>query len=113
MADDFNKKDLFLIDHYLGKAPVKSIIPLRRNNLVLNLLLKGNAVSNIQISALESAGVEERIGYFENVGIVKDMIQSHLLQVLALLTMRIPKASNDKNIKREKEKIICAMEASM
>ncbi len=105
----FEKKDLLLIDHYLGKAAVRSIFPLRYNNAILNLLLKGGAISNIQISALETLGVDERIGFFENVGIIKDMIQSHLLQILALLTMTMPVHQEVNSIQREKGDVISAL----
>lgn len=105
----FDKDDLFLIDHYLGKAPVQSILPLRYNNTVLNLLLKGESIANIQISALEMIGIEERVGYFDQVGIVKDMVQSHLLQILALLTMSMPLHPDEKNIRREKGNILSAL----
>lgn len=105
----FAPEDLFLIDHYLGKATVQSILPLRYNNTILNLLLKGEAISNIQISALETVGVEERVGYFDQVGIVSDMVQSHLLQVMALLTMSMPVHPDFKSIRREKGNILSAL----
>lgn len=105
----FDKENLYLIDHYLGKAAVRSILPLRYNNTILNLLLKGEAISNIQISALETVGVEERIGFFDNVGIIKDMIQSHLLQILALLTMSMPVHQEVHAIRREKGDILSAL----
>lgn len=109
VTNHFDKENLFLIDHYLGKSAVRSIFPLRYNNTILNLLLKGQAISNIQISALETAGVDERIGFFENVGIIKDMIQSHLLQVLALLTMSMPVNQEVRSVQREKGDIISAL----
>jgi len=105
----FKKENLFLIDHYLGKPAVRSIFPLRYNNTVLNLLLDGGQISNIQIHALETAKVDERIGFFEDVGIIKDMIQSHLLQILALLTMNMPVHQDVRNIRREKGDIISAL----
>lgn len=108
----FDKENLYLIDHYLGKAAVQSILPLRYNNTVLNLLLKGEAIANIQISALETVGVEERVGYFDAVGIVKDMVQSHLLQVLALLTMSMPVHPDMNSIRREKGNIMSALKYS-
>ena len=105
----FKKEELFLIDHYLGKAAVRSIFPLRYNNAILDLLLKGHAISNIQINALETLGVDERIGFFENVGIIKDMIQSHLLQILALITMPIPVHQEVRSIRREKGDVIASL----
>ena len=105
----FKKEELFLIDHYLGKPAVRSIFPLRYNNTVLNLLLNGEQISNIQIHALETTKVDERIGFFESVGIIKDMVQSHLLQILALLTMNMPVHQEVHSIRREKGDIISAL----
>ncbi len=112
ITNRFKKEDLFLIDHYLGKAPIQSLLPLRYNNTILNLLLKGSAIANIQISALETVGVDERVGYFEKVGIVKDMIKSHLLQILALLTMSMPLHPDERSIRREKGNILSALKYS-
>lgn len=109
ITDYFDPEDLFLIDHYLGKPTVQSILPLRYNNTILNLLLKGEAIANIQISALETVGVEERVSYFDEVGIVSDMVQSHLLQVLALLTMQMPIHPDSNSIRREKGNILSAL----
>jgi len=109
VTNHFDKKNLFLIDHYLGKAAVRSILPLRYNNAILNLLLKGDAVSNIQISALETVGVDERISFFDSVGTIKDMIQSHLLQILALLTMSMPVHQEVHSIRREKGDVLSSL----
>ncbi|MDH5596847.1 MAG: glucose-6-phosphate dehydrogenase (NADP(+)) [Candidatus Peregrinibacteria bacterium] len=109
ITNHFKKENLFLIDHYLGKPAVRSIFPLRYNNAILNLLLKGHAISNIQISAMEKAGVDERVGYFDNVGIIKDMVQSHLLQILALLTMAMPVHKEVHSIRREKGDVISSL----
>ncbi len=109
IGQNFDKEDLFLIDHYLGKAPVQSILPLRYNNTILNILLKGQNIENIQISALETLGVDERVGFYDQVGVIKDMVQSHLLQVLTLLTMAMPVNRDVKNIRREKGNILSAL----
>lgn len=109
ITNHFDKKNLYLIDHYLGKPPVKSIFPLRYNNAILNLMLQGQSISNIQISALETLGTEDRAGYFDRVGIIKDMIQSHLLQVLALFTMSMPLRREVKSIRREKGDVLSAL----
>lgn len=105
----FEEDHIFLLDHYLGKTPVQSILPLRTTNTILNVLLQGQHISNIQVSALEDVGVGERVGYFEAVGILKDMIQSHLLQILALITMAIPLSQTSKAIRREKMHILSAL----
>jgi glucose-6-phosphate 1-dehydrogenase len=86
----FEHKEVYLLDHYLGKKPVRSILALRKANRVLNLVLQPEHIANIQISALETVDVNERIGYFDQAGIIQDMIQSHLLQVLSLCTLSLP-----------------------
>ncbi len=105
----FDMKDVYLLDHYLGKSSVQSILPLRYNNTILDVLLKGAVVDNIQITAVESVGVEKRIGYFEAVGIIKDMIQSHLLQILSLFTLSMPVKQNEESIRREKVHILSSL----
>ncbi|MCD6109403.1 glucose-6-phosphate dehydrogenase (NADP(+)) [bacterium] len=105
----FTEDQIYLLDHYLGKSAVQSILSLRESNKILNLIMEGPEVANIQITAFETVGVEERIGYFEKVGTLKDMIQSHLLQVLALVTMSIPVTSIDESLHREKYSILSAI----
>jgi glucose-6-phosphate 1-dehydrogenase len=108
----FKEDQVYLLDHYLGKSVVQSILTLRESNRILNLMLKGAEIANIQISAFETVGVEDRIGYFERVGTLKDMIQSHLLQVLALITMSIPVTNSDASLHREKYSILSAVKFS-
>lgn len=110
LGQRFEEEQIYLLDHYLGKKAVRSLIPLRHMNRILNLMLKGREVANIQISALEPLGVENRIGYFDKVGAVKDMIQSHLLQILALVTMSIPVERNAKRVQEEKSAILSALQ---
>lgn len=109
IARFFDEEHIYLLDHYLGKKAVRSILPLRHVNRILNLMLKGKEIANIQISAFEDFGVEDRIGYFDQSGTIKDMIQSHLLQILALVTMSIPIEKNAKNIQNEKSAILSSL----
>lgn len=108
----FREDQFFLLDHYLGKTGVQSILSLRHNNAILNMLLKGKEISSIQITAHETVGVEDRAGYFENVGIIKDMFQSHLTQILAMMTMSIPITADAKSFHREKHAILSALDFS-
>lgn len=105
----FDEKDIYLLDHYLGKKPVQSIIPLRHANRILSSMMKGQEVANIQISAMETVGVGKRVGYFDETGTLKDMVQSHLLQMLGLLTMSIPIEKNAANIQQEKAAILSSL----
>ncbi len=110
VARYFDEEEVFLLDHYLGKTAVQSILNLRHSNRLLNLMMKGPEISNIQITAFENIGVKERAGYFDKVGTIKDMVQSHLLQILALVTMSIPITDDAKSLHREKYSILNAME---
>lgn len=105
----FNENCVYLLDHYLGKSSVQSLLNLRHSNRLLNLMMKGPTVANIQITAFEKIGVEDRAGYFEQVGTIKDMVQSHLLQILALIAMSIPITENAESLHREKYAILSAM----
>lgn len=105
----FDEEQAYLLDHFLGKAGVQSILNLRQTNRILNILLTGSEIANIQINALESIGIKDRIGYFDQVGIVKDMIQSHLLQILALTTMNVPISDSAESLHREKYSILSAL----
>lgn len=105
----FDEESVFLLDHYLGKSAVQSILHLRHNNRILNKLIKGPEIANIQITAAESVGIQSRAGYFERIGTFKDMIQSHLLQILALTSMSIPITEDGKSVHREKYSILSAI----
>lgn len=105
----FDEEQAYLLDHFLGKSGVQSILNLRQTNRILNILLTGSEIANIQISALESIGIKDRVGYFEQVGIIKDMIQSHLLQILALTAMNVPISGSAESLHREKYSILSAL----
>jgi glucose-6-phosphate 1-dehydrogenase len=109
----FEEKHIYLLDHYLGKESIQSILRLRYLNSVLNLLLQGKEIANIQITAFEDMGITDRAGYFDQVGIIKDMIQSHLLQILAYLTMSLPVVSSHENLQREKNSVLSALNFPM
>lgn len=109
LARYFQEEQIYLLDHYLGKSGVQSILHLRQTNRILHLLLQGREIANIQITAFEDIGITNRVGYFEQVGLIKDMIQSHLLQVLALTTMSIPLQETAASVQREKFSILSAL----
>lgn len=85
----FAPEEIYILDHYLGKEAVRNAYYLRHANPVIERLLKNTLISHVQITATESAGLEGRAGYFDAVGTLRDMFQSHLLQIGALLTMRL------------------------
>lgn len=109
VARYFDEDSIYLLDHYLGKSAVQSLLHLRHSNRLLNTMMKGPEISNIQITAFEDVGVTTRAGYFDQVGTIKDMIQSHLLQILALMAMSIPITENADSLHREKYSILSAL----
>ena len=110
VSGHFKEDQFYLLDHYLGKSQVQSILNLRHNNRILSNIMKGSEIANIQITAFEPIGVEHRVSYFEQVGTVRDMIQSHLLQVLALVAMEIPGKIAAKSLHREKYSVLSAID---
>lgn len=86
----FKEEEIYLLDHYLGKEAVRNIYYLRLANPVLERLLKNTLIRHVEVVAAESGGLEGRAGYFEETGTLRDMFQSHLLDICTLLTMRIP-----------------------
>lgn len=85
----FQENDIYLLDHYLGKEAVRNVYYLRYANPVLERLFKNTLIHHVEITANEHSGLEGRAGYFENTGTFRDMFQSHLLEISALLTMRL------------------------
>ncbi len=102
----FTHDQIFLLDHYLGKEAVFNLLSLRYANAILTSLIRGQYVDNIQINGLESLGTEGRAGYFDSVGSLRDMVQSHLFQILAFLTMDLPEKITSDSIHRAKRKLI-------
>jgi len=96
---------LYLLDHYLGKEAVFNVLSLRYANSILTTLIKGKHIANIQITAFEPGGIEGRAGYFEHVGTLRDMVQSHVFQILAFLVMSLPAQINEETLHREKRHV--------
>lgn len=90
----FGADEIYLLDHYLGKEAVRNVYYLRYANPVLERLFKNTLIHHVQINASEVAGLDGRAGYFEHTGTFRDMFQSHLLMIAALLTMRLETEEN-------------------
>ncbi len=88
----FKEDEIYLLDHYLGKEAVRNLYYLRFANPVLERLLKNTLIHHIEITASESLGLEGRAGYFDDTGTLRDYVQSHMLIMSALLTMRLREA---------------------
>lgn len=108
----FEEKNVFLLDHFLGKRPIQSILKLRLENNAINMLIRGSEIAQINIEASEKNDAGKRVGYYDQVGALKDMIQSHLLQILALITMEIPADIALESLQREKQNILSAIRFS-
>tara|TARA_Y100000310_G_scaffold324714_1_gene386956 strand:- start:442 stop:1728 length:1287 start_codon:yes stop_codon:yes gene_type:complete len=104
--DVVDEKHVFRIDHYLGKESVQNIVALKFGSKEFTKLMEGDSLQEVEISVDESLGVGNRIEYYDDFGAVKDMIQNHLLQLLALLMMDKPKKMESKYIHDEKVKIL-------
>jgi glucose-6-phosphate 1-dehydrogenase len=100
---------IFRIDHYLGKETVQNLLVLRFANSIFEPLWNRGHVAHVQITAAETVGVEHRAGYYEHAGVVRDMFQSHLLQLLTLTAMEPPVAFEANPVRDEKVKVLHAI----
>ncbi|ANZ75903.1 BA75_02877T0 [Komagataella pastoris] len=102
----WKEEEMFRIDHYLGKEMVKNLLAFRFGNAFINASWDNRHISCIQISFKEPFGTEGRGGYFDSIGIIRDVIQNHLLQVLTLLTMERPVSNDPESVRDEKVRIL-------
>ena len=106
------EKQVYRIDHYLGKDTVNNILATRFSNILLEPLWNRQYIEEIQIFATETIGCEGRSQYYETAGAVRDMLQNHILQVLALVAMEAPCRMNARELRREKTKVLAATRMS-
>lgn len=106
ISNHFRSDQVFPVDHYLGKEPIQNILYFRFANSVFENLWNGRYIDHMQITLNEEIGVEKRGGYFDTSGTMRDMIQSHALQVLALSCMEPPSSFTAENIRAEKAKLL-------
>ena len=106
------EKQIYRIDHYLGKDTVNNILATRFSNILLEPLWNRQYIEEIQIFATETIGCDGRAQYYETAGAVRDMLQNHVLQVLALVAMDAPSKINAREIRREKTKVLAATRMS-
>jgi glucose-6-phosphate 1-dehydrogenase len=101
----FREDQIYRIDHYLGKETVQNIIAFRFSNGIFEPLWNRNYIDHVQITAAEQIGVETRGGYYDDSGALRDMLQNHLLQILATITMEPPARFNDLAVRDETVKV--------
>ena len=112
VARHLREKQVYRIDHYLGKDTVNNILATRFSNILLEPLWNRQYIEEIQIFATETIGCEGRSQYYETAGAVRDMLQNHILQVLALIAMEPPSRMSAKEVRREKTKVLAATRIS-
>ncbi|MCI2774444.1 glucose-6-phosphate 1-dehydrogenase [Staphylococcus petrasii] len=106
LRQSFKEEEIYRIDHYLGKDMVQNIEVLRFSNAMFEPLWNNKYISNIQVTSSEILGVEDRGGYYESSGALKDMVQNHMLQMVALLAMEAPISLKSEDIRAEKVKVL-------
>jgi len=106
LRKDFGEHQLFRIDHYLGKETVQNVFVFRFANLLLEPLWNRNYIDHVQITHGEVAGIEDRAEFYDGAGALRDMIQSHLLQLLTLVAMEPPPNLDAESIRDEKVKVL-------
>jgi glucose-6-phosphate 1-dehydrogenase len=108
----FPSSSVFRIDHYLGKETVQNVMALRFANELFEPVWNNNYVDHVQITMAEDIGIGGRAGYFDGIGIARDVIQNHLLQLLALTAMEEPNSFEASQLRVEKQKVLAAARPS-
>ncbi len=106
LARVFSEEQTYRIDHYLGKEVIQNLMALRFANLIFEPLWNRTNIAHVRISWMEDIGAGGRAGYFDAYGIIRDVMQNHLLQILALMAMEEPLSLNPGYIRNEKVKIL-------
>jgi len=105
----FPESAIFRIDHYLGKEPVQNLLYFRFANSFLEPIWTNNYIQSVQVTMAETLGVEGRGSFYEEVGAIRDVVQNHMLEVIALLTMEAPIAHDPDALRDEKQRAFRAM----
>jgi glucose-6-phosphate 1-dehydrogenase len=105
----FDERQIFRIDHYLGKETVQNILTFRFANAIFEPLWNRNYIDHVQITVSEKVLVGDRAGYYDRSGVLRDMFQNHLLQLLTLVAMEPPAAFNARSLRDEKVKVLQAL----
>ncbi|UIJ43598.1 glucose-6-phosphate dehydrogenase [Sphingomonas cannabina] len=106
VAHAFPEERTFRIDHYLGKETVQNILALRFGNSLFEPIWNARGIDHVQITIAETVGLEDRAGYYDTAGALRDMVQNHMLQLLALIAMEPPARFDGTSIRDEKVKVL-------
>jgi glucose-6-phosphate 1-dehydrogenase len=102
----FDEDRIFRVDHYLGKETVQNLLVLRFGNMLFEPQWNANAIEHVQITVAETVGLEGRVSYYDGVGALSDMVQNHMLQLLALVAMEPPASYTATAVRDEKVKVL-------
>nr|WP_303657360.1 glucose-6-phosphate dehydrogenase [Asticcacaulis aquaticus] len=106
VAHAFEETRTFRIDHYLGKETVQNLLALRFANTVFEPLWNAQSIDHVQVTVSETVGTGDRLGYYDDYGALRDMVQNHLLQLVCLLAMEPPSNFNSDALRDEKVKVL-------
>ena len=109
VSEVFEPESVFRIDHYLGKETVQNMLALRFANQLFEPIWNANYVDHVQITMAEDIGIAGRAGYYDGIGAARDVIQNHLLQLLALTAMEEPVSFDADDLRAEKQKVLSAV----
>ena len=102
----FDESQVYRIDHYLGKETVQNLMVLRFANAIFEPLWNRNYIDSVQITVAEQLGVEDRAGYYDQSGVIRDMLQNHLLQLMTLVAMEPPNAMDAESLRDKKVEVL-------
>ena len=107
----FTDKEIYRVDHYLGKEFMQNLLILRFHNDIIRSIWDNRSIESIQIIFDETHGVDQRLGFYEKIGVVRDTIQNHIMQIVTHLTMNEPASLSPEDIAVEKVKVLRSIEA--
>ena len=111
LSQQFSEEQVYRVDHYLAKETAQNILTFRFSNPLFKAVWDSNTIQSVMVTAAEEIGIEGRATFYEQTGALRDIIQSHLLQLLALVTMEQPKQMSSANIHAEKLKLLQSIRA--
>lgn len=109
VAGAFSEDRIFRIDHYLGKETVQNLLALRFANLMFEPIWRSQYIEHVQITVAETVGLESRVDFYDGAGALRDMVQNHMLQLLALVAMEPPGRFDANSVRDEKVKVLRAL----
>ena len=109
VAKAFSEDRIFRIDHYLGKETVQTLLALRFANMLFEPVWNATYIDHVQITVAETVGLESRVAYYDDSGALRDMVQNHMLQLLALVAMEPPTSFDATAVRDEKVKVLRAL----